>query len=61
MEYAQRTYNSDDEFMYLYVDLVVYGTKSKEERINLVETIKGLQKYVQIYKDDNERLIKSKE
>jgi hypothetical protein len=27
----------------------------------LVETIKGLQKNVQSYKDDNERLIKSKE
>jgi nicotinamide riboside kinase len=28
--------------------------------MNLVETINGLQKDVQIYKDDNERLMKSK-
>jgi hypothetical protein len=40
--------------------LGVDGTKSKE-CINLVETIKGLQKYVQIYKADNERLIKANE
>ena len=29
--------------------------------MNLVETIKGLKKDVQIYKDDNEKLMKSKE
>jgi hypothetical protein len=29
--------------------------------MNLVETIKGLQKYVQIYKFDNERLMRDKE
>jgi hypothetical protein len=45
----------------LYVGLGVDGTKSKEEHINLVETIKGLQKYVQSYKVDNERLMKAKE
>jgi hypothetical protein len=39
----------------------VDGTKSKEEHIKLLETIKGLQKYVQSYKDDNERLMTSKE
>jgi hypothetical protein len=61
MEDAQRTYNHDDEFRDLYVGLGVDGTKSKEECINLVETIKGLQKYVQIYKVDNERLMKAKE
>jgi hypothetical protein len=48
-------------FRDLYVGLGVDGTKSKEERINLVETIKGLQKYVQSYKVDNERLMKAKE
>jgi hypothetical protein len=43
------------------------GTKSnrhgeeKEESMNLVETIKNLQKDFQIYKVDNERLMKSKE
>jgi uncharacterized protein YoxC len=45
----------------LYVGLGVDGTKSKEECMNLVETIKGLQKDVQRYKVDNERLMKSKE
>jgi hypothetical protein len=45
----------------LYVGLGVDGTQSKEEHINLVETIKGLQKDVQIYKVDNERLMKAKE
>jgi hypothetical protein len=47
MEDAQRTYSPDDEFGDLYVGLGVDGTKSKEECMNLVETIKGLQKYVQ--------------
>jgi hypothetical protein len=61
MEDAQRTYNHDDEFGDLYVGLGVDGTKSKEEHINLVETIKGLQKDVQSYKVDNERLMKAKE
>jgi hypothetical protein len=37
------------------------GTKSKEECIKLVETIKGLQKDAQSYKFDNEMLVKSKE
>jgi hypothetical protein len=45
----------------MYVVLGVDGIESKEERINMVETIKGLQNHVQIYKDDNERLMKSKE
>jgi hypothetical protein len=52
MEYAQITYSHDDEFKGLYIFMGIYRTKSnehkegKEERINLVETIKGLQKYV---------------
>jgi hypothetical protein len=37
------------------------GTESKEECMNLVETIKGLKKYVQIYKADNERIMRAKE
>jgi uncharacterized protein (UPF0264 family) len=61
LEYAQKTYSLDDDFGDLYVFLGVYGTKSKEECINLVETIKGLQKNVKSYKDDNERLTKVKE
>jgi hypothetical protein len=61
MEDAKKNYNHDDDFGDLYVGLGADGTKSNEERINLVETIKGLQKYVQIYKIDNERLMKGKE
>jgi hypothetical protein len=34
--------------------------EGKEESMTLVETIKGLQKYVQIYKYNNESLMKSK-
>jgi 50S ribosomal subunit-associated GTPase HflX len=35
--------------------------EGKEESMNLVETIKSLQKNVQNYKADNESLMKSKE
>jgi hypothetical protein len=51
----------------MYVNMGNEGTNSnghgegKEENMNLVETIKSLQKDVQSYKDDNERLMKSKE
>jgi hypothetical protein len=48
MEDAQRTYNLDGEFKDFYVGLGVESTESKEKHINLV----------QIYKFDNERLIK---
>jgi predicted RNase H-like nuclease (RuvC/YqgF family) len=67
MEDAQRTYIHEDEVRGLYFNMGNQGTKSnghregKEESMNLVETIKSLQKYVQSYKDDNERLMKSKE
>jgi hypothetical protein len=36
MEYAQRNYNANDEFKYMYVGLGVDGEKSKEECMNLV-------------------------
>jgi hypothetical protein len=49
MDDAHKAYHHDDEFGDLYVGLGADGTKSKEEHINLVETIKGLQKDVQIY------------
>jgi hypothetical protein len=35
--------------------------EGKEESMNLVDTIKRLKGYVQIYKDDNGRLMKVKE
>jgi hypothetical protein len=61
MEYLRRTYSpDDDEFRNLYVGLGVDGIKFKEERVKLVETIKGLQKDVQSYKVDNERLMRAK-
>jgi hypothetical protein len=41
--------------------LGVDGKESKEEHINLVETIKGLQKDVQRYTTNHERLMKAKE
>jgi len=61
MEDTHTNYNPVDEFKYLYVGLGVDGTKYKEERIKLVETINGLQKDVQSYKDDNEKFMRSKE
>jgi hypothetical protein len=51
----------------MYVHMGNEGTNSdghgecKEESMNLVDTIQGLQKDVQSYKYDNERIIKSKE
>ena len=35
--------------------------KAHDEKMNMVETIKNLQKYFQIHKDDNENLMKAKE
>jgi len=67
MEDAPRTYIHDDEFRGLYIGMGIDSTKSnehkegKEEHIKLVETIKGLQKYVQSYKVDNKKLMKAKE
>jgi hypothetical protein len=46
MEDVHRTYNLDNEFKDLYVDLGDDGTESKEECLNLVEIIKGKQKDV---------------
>jgi hypothetical protein len=51
----------------MYVDIGNEVTHSnghgegKEESMNLIETIKSLQKDVQIYNVDNERLMKVKE
>jgi hypothetical protein len=49
------------------VHLDIEGTNSnghgdeRNENMNMAETIKNLQKDVQIHKEDNERLMKSKE
>jgi nicotinamide riboside kinase len=67
MEYAHRDYNHEDEIGGMYVSIDNEGTHSngyeecKEERMNLVEIIKSMQKYVYSYKVDNERIMKSKE
>jgi polyribonucleotide nucleotidyltransferase len=67
MEYAQRTYNQEDEIKGMDVDLGIEGTNSnghgegRDENMNMVETIKNLQKDVQSHKDDNERLMRAKE
>jgi hypothetical protein len=67
MEDTQGAYNQEDEIRGMDVHMGIEGTNSnghgegKEENMNMVETIKNLQKYVQIHKDDNERLMKAKE
>ena len=67
MEDAQRTYNREDKVRRMYDNIGDGGTYSnghgegKEESMNLVKTIKSLQKDVQSYKVDNDRLMKSKE
>ena len=67
MEDTQGAYIWEDEIRGMYDHMGNEDTNSnahgegKEEIMNLVETIKILQKDVQSYKDDNERLMKSKE
>lgn len=60
MEDANMTYSLDDEFGDMYIGLGADITKSKKECMNLVETIKVLQKDVQSYNVDNERLTRAK-
>jgi hypothetical protein len=67
MEDTQGTYNQEGEIGGMDVHMGNKGANSighgegKKENMNLVETIKNLQKDVQIHKVDNERLMKSKE
>jgi hypothetical protein len=67
MEDTQGAYNHEDGIRWMYVNIGNEGInsnghgKGKEENMNLVETIKKLQKDVQNYKVDNERLMKAKE
>jgi hypothetical protein len=67
MEDTQVVFIQEDEIRGLNFQLDREGTNSnghgggKEEDINLVETIRKLQKYVESHKDDNERLMKAKE
>jgi hypothetical protein len=68
MDDAQGTYNYEDEgkIFGMGVGAAVtesngHGEDRKGESMNLVETIKSLQKDVQSYKVDNEKLMKAKE
>jgi hypothetical protein len=66
MEYAQRTYNHEYEVRRMYDNISDEDTDSngheeaKEESMNLVKIIKFLQKDVQSYKNDNDKLMKRK-
>jgi hypothetical protein len=61
MDNVQRSYSLDDEeFIYLYFRLGAEGTKSNEEPMNLVETVKVLPKDVHSCNVDNERLMRVK-
>jgi hypothetical protein len=59
MEDAQSAYNHEDEIRGMYVSTGNEYTNSnghgegKEENMNLVETIKNMQKDVNSYNDDN--------
>jgi hypothetical protein len=67
MEEAQGNYSQQDESRGVDVHLGIEGTKSnghgeeRNENMNMAETIKNLQKDVQIHKADNERLMRAKE
>jgi hypothetical protein len=67
MEEAQGTYNQEDYIKWMYLHLGIEGTNSnghgegRDENMNMVETIKNLQKDVQSHKYDNERLMRGKD
>jgi hypothetical protein len=68
MDTSQGTYNYEYEGIIFGMgveDAVIesngHGEDRKGEIMNLVETIESLQMDVQIYKDDNEKLMKYKE
>jgi hypothetical protein len=67
MEYAHGAYNQEDEIRGMDVHMIIEGTNSnghgegRDENMNMVETIKNLQKDVQSHKVDSERIMRSKE
>jgi len=67
VEEAQRNSNHEEEIIGQWFDMRNERKKSnghdrsKEENMNLMETIKNLQKYGQSHKEDIERLITTKE
>jgi hypothetical protein len=64
---TQGAYSQEDEIRGMDVHLGIEGTNSngqgegKDENLNMEKNIRNLQKDVQSYKDDNERLMKTKE
>ena len=66
MEEAQENYIHPEKRKGMDVHLGMEGTNSnwhgeeRNEDMNMAETIKNLQKDVQIHKDDNESLMKAK-
>jgi hypothetical protein len=67
MEEGQGTYIQKDEIRGMNIHLGIEGTNSnghedeRNDNMNMVETIKNLQKDVQSHKDDNERIMRAKE
>jgi hypothetical protein len=67
MEDAQGVYIQEDDIRGMDVHMGIEGTNSnvngegRDENMNLIETIKNLQKDVQSHKDDNERLMRAKD
>jgi hypothetical protein len=67
MEYSHGTYSQEYDIKGMDVHLGIEGKnfnghgEGRDENMNMVETIKNLQRDVQILKYDNERLMKDKE
>jgi hypothetical protein len=67
MEEEQGTYIQEDEIRGMDIHLGIEGKNSNghgegwDENMNMVETIKNLQRDVQRNKDDNERILRAKE
>jgi hypothetical protein len=67
MEEIQGDYIQEDDIIGMDLHMGNGGTNSNghgegnDENLNMVETIKKLQKDVQSHKDDNERIMKSQE
>jgi hypothetical protein len=65
MEDAQGAYSQEYEIIGMDFHTSIEGTNSnghgegRDENMNMVETIKNLQKDFQIHKDDNERIMRA--
>ena len=67
MEEVQGTYSQEYEIRGMNVHLGIEGTNSnghgegRDKNMNMVDTIKFFPNYVQIHKDGNERLMRTKQ